>query len=77
MFAGRWSEPPSGAPRKLSIGFVGLFLVAELATRLNRVGYREASASDATPEIAGLQENYNIGTVDWGVINASGRPGRL
>jgi len=42
------------AARKLSIGFVGLFLVTDLATRLNRVGRREADASDATPEIAGL-----------------------
>jgi hypothetical protein len=63
-----------GASRKLSIGFVDLFLVAELATRLNRLGYREASASDTTPEIAGLQENYNISAVDWAVIDASGTP---
>ena len=55
------------AARKLSIG---------LATRLNRVGRREADASDATPEIAGLQEKYSIGTVDWAVIDASGTPGQ-
>src|SRR4051794_13223970 len=64
------------ATRKLSIGFVGLFLVTDPATRLNRVGRREADASD-TPEIAGLQEKYSIGTVDWAVIDASGTPGRL
>src|SRR2546422_6402325 len=64
------------AARKLSIGFVGLFLVTDLATRLNRDGRREADASDATPEIAGLQEKYSIGTVDWAVIDASGTPGQ-
>ena len=41
---------------------------------VNRVGYREASASDTTPEIAGLQENDNISAVDWAVIDASGTP---
>jgi aminoglycoside phosphotransferase family enzyme/predicted kinase len=62
------------AARKLSIRFVGLFLVTDLATRLNRLGHREADASDATPEIAGLQEKYNTGAVDWAVIDASGTP---
>jgi hypothetical protein len=28
----------------------------------------------ATQEIAGLRENYNIGAVDWAVIDASGTP---
>jgi len=28
--------------------------------------------ADATPEIAGLQEKYNIGPVGWTVIDASG-----
>ena len=62
------------AARKLNVRFVGLFLVADLATRLSRVGRREKDASDATPDIAGLQENYNIGAIDWTVIDASGTP---
>ena len=62
------------AARRLNIRFVGLFLQTDLATRLNRVGRREGDASDATPEIAGLQEKYDIGTVDWAVIDASGTP---
>jgi predicted kinase len=62
------------AARKLNIRFVGLFLVADLATRLSRVGRRKRDASDARPEIAGLQEKYNIGTVDWAIIDASGTP---
>ena len=63
-----------GAARRLNVRFVGLFLVTDLATRLNRVGRREKDASDATPDIAGLQETYNIGPIDWAVIDASGTP---
>jgi uncharacterized protein len=60
--------------RKLDIRFVGLFLQTDLATRVSRVGRRERDASDATPEIAGLQEQYGIGAIDWDVIEASGTP---
>jgi len=62
------------AARKLKIRFVGLFLVTDLATRLSRVDRRERDASDATPAIAGLQENYDVGAVDWAIIDASGTP---
>lgn len=62
------------AARRLNARFAGLFLVTDLATRQSRVGRRERDASDATPDIAGLQENYNIGAVDWAVIDASGTP---
>ncbi len=34
----------------------------------------KADASDATPEIAGLQEKYDIGAIDWAVVDASGTP---
>jgi len=62
------------AARRLNVRFVGLFLMTDLPTRQSRVGRRERDASDATPDIAGLQENYNIGAVDWAVIDASGTP---
>jgi aminoglycoside phosphotransferase family enzyme/predicted kinase len=62
------------AARKLNIRFVGLFLASDVATRVSRVGRRERDASDATPEIAEIQENYNIGRVNWAVIDASGTP---
>jgi hypothetical protein len=62
------------AARKLNVPFIGIFLKADLATRLSRVGQRRRDASDATPEIADLQEKYDIGPLDWAVIDASGTP---
>jgi hypothetical protein len=64
----------SDAARRLNVRFEGLFLVTDLATRQRRVGRRENDASDATPDIAALQEHYNIGSVDWTVVDASGTP---
>jgi uncharacterized protein len=60
--------------RRLNVRFSGLFLVTDLATRQRRVGHRKPDASDATPEIAGLQEKYDIGAIDWAVVDASGTP---
>jgi uncharacterized protein len=57
-----------------NVRFVGLFLEADLATRQSRVGRREGDASDATPEIARRQQEYDIGAVDWTIIDASGTP---
>ena len=50
----------------------GLFLVADLATRQARIAARHNDASDATKEVAALQEHYNIGAVGWTIIDASG-----
>jgi aminoglycoside phosphotransferase family enzyme/predicted kinase len=60
--------------RARNVPFTGLFLVADLATRMMRVGQRKGDASDATPEIAELQQGYDVGTVDWARIDASGPP---
>ena len=60
--------------RDCGVPLTGIFLTADLATRQARVGSRRNDASDATPEVAALQEHYNIGNVDWAMIDASGTP---
>jgi predicted kinase len=60
--------------RKQGARFVGLFLMADLATRLARIGERKDDASDATREVALMQEHFTIGAVDWHMIDASGTP---
>ncbi len=54
--------------------FVGLFLTADLATRLARIEQRKGDASDATRNVALKQETFAIGAVDWHMIDASGTP---
>ncbi len=58
----------------VGVPFDAFFLVADLPIRQARVGHREGDASDATPEVAALQERYNIGSVGWTIIDASGTP---
>ncbi len=57
--------------------FDGLFLQADLATRLARVAARKNDASDANAEVAKLQERHDIGALKgWTTIAASGSPGQ-
>ncbi|WMT73445.1 AAA family ATPase [Bradyrhizobium sp. Ash2021] len=60
--------------RERSVRFVGLFLTADLATRLARIAHREHDASDATRDVALKQETSAIGAMDWHVVDASGAP---
>jgi len=50
----------------------GLFLTADLETRIRRVGERTRDASDADAKVAKLQERCDVGTLDWTEIDASG-----
>ena len=58
----------------LGVAFHGLFLVADLDTRLARVGGRRGDASDADAAIARAQESYELGALSWTRIDASGTP---
>ncbi len=55
--------------------FHGLFLQANLETRLARIGARSQDASDANADIARKQEGFNLGPMKWGKVDASGTPG--
>ena len=50
----------------------GLFLTADLATRIARVGGRTKDASDANAAVVQAQESYDLGTLTWPKIDASG-----
>ena len=52
----------------------GLFLTADLDTRLARVGARARDASDADAAVARAQERYDLGPLDWTPVDASGTP---
>jgi uncharacterized protein len=60
--------------RKHNAHFVGLFLTADLPTRLARITQRKNDASDATRDVALKQEASAIGEIDWHVVDASGSP---
>jgi aminoglycoside phosphotransferase family enzyme/predicted kinase len=61
----------AGAP------FRGIFLTADLPTRIARVSARAADASDADAAVARVQEDYDLGEFDdpqWVQLDASGTP---
>jgi uncharacterized protein len=58
----------------VGVRFRGLFLLADLKTRLKRIATRQPDASDADAGVARKQEEFSIGSIAWSVIDASGSP---
>jgi uncharacterized protein len=54
--------------------FSGLFLTADVSTRVARVGGRTGDASDADAAVARAQERYELGVMLWCQVDASGAP---
>ncbi len=54
--------------------FQGVFLDADRAVRLRRIAARRGDASDATADVAMAQESFDIGKLDWPIVDASGAP---
>jgi predicted kinase len=64
----------TAAAKAAKVPLQGLFLTADLATRIARVGERTKDASDANAAIVQAQEDYDLGALEWPKIDASGTP---
>jgi uncharacterized protein len=56
------------------VEFRGILLIADIATRVDRIAARRADASDADIAVARAQESYVVGQNDWLTLDASSTP---
>jgi hypothetical protein len=60
--------------KRAGVSLHGLFLTADLDIRLSRVGARMGDASDADAKVAVAQQDYDLGRMDWTIVDANGDP---
>lgn len=60
--------------RSVGVPFTGLWLEAPAAIMASRIEGRTGDASDATVEVLQRQLAYNLGSIEWRRIDASGSP---
>jgi hypothetical protein len=58
----------------IEVRFAGLWLEAPDETRVDRIEQRRNDASDATGHLALAQSDYDLGTIGWSRVDASGSP---
>jgi uncharacterized protein len=61
-----------GVAAEAGMAFIGLFLDAPLATRLQRIASRRADASDADADVATRQTAEPLGERGWAALDATG-----
>jgi uncharacterized protein len=75
VFAQEWERAAiETAAAAAQVDMRGLFLVADLPTRLQRIGSRGPDASDADAAIARQQQEFDLSALTWSKIDASGSP---
>ncbi|HEX3936658.1 MAG TPA: AAA family ATPase [Xanthobacteraceae bacterium] len=73
VFAQEWErDAVETAAAAAQVDMHGLFLVADLPTRLHRVTSRGPDASDADDAIARQQQKFDLRALTWSKIDASG-----
>ncbi len=58
--------------RDAGVALIGLFMTADIETRISRIAQRGPDASDADARLARAQETYDLDAIAWTKVDASG-----